>query len=334
MRRVVGQRRLHSIHPPQIGVASVMQIITHGRMLLGYLYIILAASLWGTSAVVAKKLFSAGQADALLISQSRATFAWLIIATALVIIRPRLLVVRPADLWRFLILGVVGVCGGNYFLYYAIGGMDTAVADLIQFTAPAMVVLWMWQRGHESLDRAKLIALILSLAGCGLALGAFGKSWQAPSLFAASAFASALCYAFLLIWGKKISARYETFTYLHYALLGAALFWAVVVPPEKFLSVLTDTRRLVTMAGFGLLSVAAPYMFFFMGLKRLPASRAGIASTFEPVFITLAAAVFLGEHLQPLQLAGVGLVVAAIVILEIRRSARSPRPALRSNYEL
>lgn len=287
-------------------------------MLAGYLFIILAASLWGTSAVVAKKLMNTGLTDPLLISQVRALFAWLALAVTLALVRPRLLAVRPADLWRFLLLGIIGICGSSFLLYFAMRGMDTAVADLIQFTAPAMVVVWMWLRGREPLDRPKMVALTLSIAGSGLALGAFGRSWHTAPVYAVSAFASALGFAFLLVWGKGLSSRYPMPTYLHYSLLAATLFWLVAAPSDKLPAVLTDPRQFAIYAGFGVMSMAAPYALLFLGLKRLPASRAGIASTFEPVFITLAAAFYLGEHLTLSQLAGVALVLAAIVILELR----------------
>lgn len=286
-------------------------------MFQGYACILTAAMLWGTSVVVAKHMLSGGHADPLFLSQARSTLAWLLIGTSLLIFRPRLLKVRKEDLWRFLALGVIGISGANFLLYFAVEGMESAVADLIQFLAPAMVVIWMWWRRHEPLDMLKGVALVLSLIGCALALGAFGKSWHAPPLRAGSALLSAVSYAFLLIWGKDLSRRYPTATYLHYGLMGAALFWSCITPPWVFIARFQNWTQVAQLTGFAIMSVAAPYTFFFLGLRRLPASRAGIASTFEPVFITLAAWAFLDEHLKVVQVIGILLVLMAIVVLEL-----------------
>jgi drug/metabolite transporter, DME family len=288
-------------------------------MFLGYSLILLAASFWGGSAVLAKHLLRGASADALLLSQARVTFAWLLLLVMLAVRRRDALRVRVGDLWHFVLLGVVGVAGANFFLYFAVGKMDTAVADLIQFTAPLMVALWMWQRGFETMDRSKIAALTLSLVGSALALGVLEGGRTLNAIGAASAIASAFCYAFLIVWGKHLSRRYSMATYLHYALLGASLFWACLTPPWRFVAVIGNGRTLLLLVGFAVTSVFIPYQCFFAGLKRVPASRAAIVSTWEPVFVTICAWAFLGENLSILQVCGIVLVLAAIATIETVR---------------
>lgn len=288
-------------------------------MLVGYFYILAAAVFWGSAVVFSKYLGTIVTADALLLSQARVTFAWIILMTFMVTARRGQLVINYSDLWRFGLLGVIGFAGANFLLYYSFKGMDVAVADLIQFTAPAIVVAWMAILGKERLDPPKLVALVLSLIGCGLALGVLDAEWRiAAPVYFYSAAASALCYAFLLIWGKSLSGRYSMLTFLHYALLGATLFWCTIVPPWDFVSqLIAAPARAGMLVGFGIMSVLAPYICFFTGLKRISASRAGIVSTFEPVVVAIGGALFLGEHLGLWQLIGIGLVLAAIILLEL-----------------
>jgi drug/metabolite transporter (DMT)-like permease len=69
-------------------------------------------------------------------------------------------------------------------------------------------------------------------------------------------------------------------------------------------------------------------------VHRIGPSRATILGTIEPpVTIALSALVF-GERLGPVQLLGAGLVVSAVVILQLRRRPKlrpvpqpAPRPA-------
>lgn len=286
-------------------------------MFLGYLLIIAATTFWGISAVLAKRLFVDPVFTPILIAQTRATFGWLIIFIALLLASPATLKIRMRHAWHFALLGVIGIAGSNYLLYFAIERMDTALADLIQFLAPVLVAIWMAVRGFERMDRAKVIALVLSVAGCALALGVFTATPRpiVPSR-AMAAGLSTFCYAFLLVWGKHLSRRYSVWTYLNYGLLAAAVFWCFVVPWRVQLIALSRPSVVFLLLGFALISVVLPYTCFFLGLKRVPASRGAIVSTWEPVAITMAAWAFLGEALTIPQVIGIVLVLAAIIVVE------------------
>jgi drug/metabolite transporter (DMT)-like permease len=211
---------------------------------------------------------------------------------------------------------VLGVAGSNYCLYDAISRMDAAVADVIQFTAPVIVALWMWARGFEPMDKPKAVALVLSMSGVVLALGVFERHARVTGMGAAMAGASAIAYSFLIVWGKHLSRQYSRLTMLHYGFLAASVFWFFVNPPWRLAPRLADPSVLGMTVVMSLTSVVVPYSCFFAGLKRVSASRAGIVSTFEPVFIAICAWALLGENLLPIQLAGIALVLSAIVIVE------------------
>ena len=68
---------------------------------------------------------------------------------------------------------------------------------------------------------------------------------------------------------------------------------------------------------------------FFAGLRLVGPSEAAILSTFEPVVTVVLAYMVLGERLSPAQLAGGALVLAAVVLLQLR-----PRRAPRTSFEL
>lgn len=298
-------------------------------MLLGYTSILLAALCWGSSAILAKHFANQGSANALLLSQARVTFSWLLIFLVMVTTRPALLRITLRDFGRFTLLGLIGVSGANFLLYFAIGRMSAAVADLIQFTAPLIVAVYMYLRGREPMDTAKVIALVFALIGSALALGLAGAAVKIPLLPALSAFASALCYAFLIVFGKGLSSRYSVWTFLHYGLLVASTFWMFINPPWRFVAQLQTPERWMILIGFAVLSILLPYIFFFNGLKRVPASRAGIVSTFEPVVIAIGAWLFLGDRLSLSQVLGVSLVLAAIVLVE----TTSPRPPVTTEVD-
>ncbi|MGI8908256.1 MAG: DMT family transporter [Candidatus Sumerlaeaceae bacterium] len=290
-------------------------------MILGYSFILLAALCWGASGIIGKYWGTVGVADALLLSQARVTFAWLVLFIGLVLFGRRHLRISFRELLRFALLGLIGVAGANFMLYFAINRMNVAVADLIQFTAPLLVALYLSARGIERMDLPKVLALALSLIGSGLALGVVNGSFNLPAIAVASAFASALCYGFLIVFGKGLTRDYSMWTFLHYALLTATLFWLCITPPMEFVQHLKEPAELARLFGFGMLSILLPYVFFFSGLKRVPASRAGIVSTFEPVVMAVGSWLVLGDPLSRWQVVGVALVLAAIAVVEMTSKA-------------
>jgi drug/metabolite transporter (DMT)-like permease len=68
----------------------------------------------------------------------------------------------------------------------------------------------------------------------------------------------------------------------------------------------------------GIGSTLLPFALFYAGLRRMRAEEAGIIATVEPVVAVLSAAVFLGETLRPVQLAGAALVLAATLLSTLR----------------
>ena len=74
---------------------------------------------------------------------------------------------------------------------------------------------------------------------------------------------------------------------------------------------------------FSLLSVLAPFSFYFAGLQHLEPTRAIVVSCLEPVFSIVIAAIALGELMRPLQVVGIVFVLAAITVVQLpnRRSA-------------
>ena len=59
----------------------------------------------------------------------------------------------------------------------------------------------------------------------------------------------------------------------------------------------------------------AAITWFFAGLKRIGPTRASTLSTVEPAVTVALAAIFLGERIAPMQMAGGALILAAVVLL-------------------
>ena len=285
----------------------------------GYMMIMLAAVLWGLSATAAKFLLN-HQVGTLLIVQTRVTFSCLIMFFVYLVFAPRHLRVRPADLWRFGLLGIAGMAGANFTYYFTIKESTVATAILIQYTAPIFVLAYETIQKEEKFTTVKLIAALLSLLGCFLAVGGYDASrLNITPLGLISGIGSIFCFAFLTVYPRHLLVRYSTWTVIFYSLVGASVFWLFVNPPWVLVGAgpAVDVWGALVVLAVG--SVLIPHTSYFGGLRHVVPSRAIITSTLEPVVAIISAAFFLGEFLEAVQAVGAVLVLAAIVVLQVRR---------------
>ncbi len=73
-----------------------------------------------------------------------------------------------------------------------------------------------------------------------------------------------------------------------------------------------------TILYIGLLSTAVGYTLQGLGQKYAPATDATILLSMEAVFAAIFGAIFLGESMQPIQLFGCGLILAAVLITQLQ----------------
>jgi drug/metabolite transporter (DMT)-like permease len=94
-----------------------------------------------------------------------------------------------------------------------------------------------------------------------------------------------------------------------------------VNPPWKLVAAHYSGLQWEFMLVFAVVSVLGPFSFYFAGLQHLEPTRAIVASCLEPVFSIVLAAVLLGERLRPVQVLGIAIVLAAIVIVQLPERA-------------
>ncbi len=281
----------------------------------GTLYVLLAASLWGTLGPL-MRLLQANGLTALEIGFYRAAIG----GSALFLVA-RWTSRRPLerrDLPLFALYGLVSVAA--FFVLYALSVQynSIAVAVVLLYTAPAFVILLSWRFFGEPVTGVKAVALVLAFVGAALVAGV-----HAPRTLAFRAvgivvgLGSGLTYALFSIFGKIALRRYDPLTAMGYALLFGALLlvpvvWAFSGQPAW------HVRDLPVgwLAVIGLLPTAGSYALYTSGLRWLPPGRASIVAMVEPVVGGVLGWWLFGEALSGPQLLGGGAILVAVLLLQ------------------
>jgi drug/metabolite transporter, DME family len=293
----------------------------------GYLYIAIATFFWGISATLGRAAFTGrlpglrafSAIDPLILSQGRVTFSFLILLAVLRLLRGgHGLRVSTRDLGHLLLIGILGVAASNYCYYLAIQRTNVATAITVQYTAPIWVLLYAVARGLQKFTLQRIAAVGLALTGIALVIGFLGRSaLRLDTIGICAALLAAFSFAFYNIGGHDILARRDRWIVLLYTTGSASLIWVLINPPWKLTAAHYSAPQWLFLLVFSLLSVLAPFSFYFAGLQHLEPTRAIIASCLEPVFSIVITAIVLGEVMRPLQVLGIVFVLAAITVAQL-----------------
>jgi DME family drug/metabolite transporter len=303
-------------------------LATERHPVRGYLYIGTATFFWGISATLGRAVFTGrwtlgGGAvqpiDPLILAQSRTTISLLVLLPVLLLQRgERDLRLPKRDLLHALLLGILGVAASNYFYYLAIQKTNVATAIVLQYTAPAWVLVYMVSRGLQRPTPRRVGAVACAVVGSALAIGVVGAGgFRMNTLGVGAAILASFSFAFYNVGGHDILARYDRWRVLLYTLASAAFFWIVVNPPWKIAAAHYGGAQWLFLVVFAMTSVLLPFSLYFAGLQHLDATRAIIASCLEPVFSIVIAAIVLGEIMRPVQALGIVVVLTAIVLIQL-----------------
>jgi drug/metabolite transporter (DMT)-like permease len=290
-----------------------------------------ASFLWGVAATLGRFLFthqttdgsgataSGPVIDPLILSQTRTGFTFAVLLIILLWRRGwRPLRVPRPDLRRLVVLGVLGLAASNFTYYVAIERTNVATAIMLQYTAPVWVLLYLAARGEQKPSARQVAGVVLAIAGIPLLIDLFGGAGlQLDHVGVGAALLSAFSFAFYNVAAHGVLARYDRWTVLVYVIGSAALFWLVVNPPWKVLAAHYTATQWGFLALFAVISALGPFAFYAAGLQHLEPTRAMIAACTEPVFSIAIAAIVLGEGVRPLQVLGIVMVLAAILVVEI-----------------
>jgi drug/metabolite transporter (DMT)-like permease len=293
----------------------------------GYLYILIGATLWGVSSVVAKSLFNIGLPPAELV-QIRLTLATLTLLLILLIFDRKRTIISLKDIPYFLVLGFVGVAGVQFTYYYTISKIHVGPAVLIQYLSPIWIALYAFIFQKEPLTKGKIVALLLAILGCYFTVGGYRMDLlRLNRIGIVSGLISSLFFSFYALYGEKGLKKYDPWTLILYGFGFGAVFYWILISPMKVITEGYSFKIWMAFLYIAIFSTLIPFGLYFKGIERVRATRASITATWEPVVAGITAYFILEEVLFPLQvLGGIGVITAIILLQMAKEKTPSSTP--------
>ena len=285
----------------------------------GYLCVMAAALLWASNGTIGKALFNAGMSPFVLV-QTRVVLSAAILTLVLSVWRPALLKIRLRDIGHLLLFGGVFMALMQLSYFFAISKIQVAAAILVQYLAPALVACYSMLFWHERVTFLKVLALLLSVAGCYLVVGGYNLSLLTMNRVGIMwALLSAVAFASTTLLSEKGMHQYNPWTVLAYGFLFSSLSLNIVQRPLSVLSQSYTPTQWASILYVGVFGTLIPFGLYLAGVNHIRSTRAIITATLEPIAAAFMAFFLLGESLSSLQIAGGLSVIIAIVLLQWER---------------
>ncbi|MBA4370688.1 MAG: hypothetical protein C0418_03805 [Coriobacteriaceae bacterium] len=283
----------------------------------GLVRIALAAVTWGTIPLLVRAV----DAPPLVIVFWRVVFECAAIGVLLLVRRRFSEVARLSKRSLAVLAGQGLMLALNWVLFFtALAWTDVAVAEMLAYTGPVLVAVFAPLVLRDRFDRRILVPLALALAGTVFILtpGSLDTGPRALAGAAAAA-ASAFTYAFLVVNAKRLLSGFATDVYMFVETLAASV---VLAPLALTMGQPTDGAQWGAVATLGVVHSALTGLLFLSGLRLVRADRAATLTYLEPASAVLFAALFLGEPVTVITLAGGAAIVGAGII--VARLAPAP----------
>jgi drug/metabolite transporter (DMT)-like permease len=234
----------------------------------------------------------------------------------------------------WLIVGFgLAVAAANVTYYIAISMLPVAVAIVIQYSAPALVVIWKVIESRRPPGARVTSALLLAMFGVVLLSEIYRVVANQPTTIdpigALVAFGSAIAFATYVVLGESVGKKLGPDRAVFWGFVVASVFWLLFQLTQGRPDTLLDTSFTLGIFFLGIVGTIAPFLLFVWGLRIVSASAAGVVSTLEPVAAAGLAFWWLGQTLTPLQSFGAASVIVGIAIVQTHRPP-SPEVLLES----
>jgi len=225
--------------------------------------------------------------------------------------------------------GLTAVAGCQLFYFAAMQRMPVAVALLIQYIAPVLIVIAVWVRTRRSPSKAVLIGSVVAMAGLVLVVDISGARFDLlGTIFALCA---AVCAAAYFVIAGRAGDDLPPLALAAGGLLTGTLLMGVLVltgalpfaAPSITVSLAgLELPGILPLLWVGAVATTVGYALGVIAVPLIGSRLASFVGLSEVLFALGFAWLLLGETPAPIQFAGGALILAGVVL--VRMDAGSP----------
>lgn len=285
-----------------------------GKLLLGYVYLLAAAVIFGCMPLGANIIYSDGVTPFSLVLL-RGLLASPVLAVLTYLKGDTLRISRAAAIEGALV-GAIGCGIVPLMLFLSYKMIDSSTAMVLHFVYPAVVVVGSLLF-HEKIQKSAVLCVVLCMLGITFFFDGTGSIDPVGAIIAILSGVAYAVYVLLLAHAKH-KAELTGFRLAFFATTASGLLALVVCLVSDSLALPQTLRGWVASFIFAVALGAGAVVLFQKGTNIVGGQRAAILSTFEPITGVVVGLVFLNERLTLRTFLGSVIVLSASVLIALQ----------------
>ncbi|WP_068501165.1 EamA family transporter [Paenibacillus kribbensis] len=292
----------------------------------GIFLIITGAIFWGIGGTVAKKLFQQYAIDVNWLVTIRLLIAGLLLLSVQFVGKDR---AQIFGIWKnkktsfhLIIFGLVGMLGVQYTYMASIKHGNAAVATLLQYLAPVMIIVYLFISRQSTLTRKDVFTVSLALVGCFFLLtnGSFSQL-SVPPVAIVWGILSGLALAFYTLYAVPLLKQYNSLVIVGWAMIIGGVALSFIHPPWQM-----DFKNLTPETYFYLIFIIIfgtmlSFWFYIESLNSLSPKESSLLGSLEPLAAVLTTVFWLKDSLGMFQWIGTICIIIMILFLAFNKES-------------
>ncbi|ATP40581.1 EamA family transporter [Solibacillus sp. R5-41] len=289
---------------------------------IGFILVITGCFFWGIGGTVAQQLFSEGIEVSWLVSTRLLIAGTLLLGTqAIFKDRKQILAIwqQKFTAFRLVIFAIVGMLAVQYTYMASIKEGNAAVATLLQYLAPVMIIVYVALRGHSKFTKKDAITIVLALCGSFFLLTNGSLSALAVPMPAIIwGLLSGVSLAFYTLYAIPLLKQFDSLVVVGWAMTLAGTTMSFFHPPWQVDVGSWTASTVIYLVIVIIFGTMLSFWFYIESLQTLTAKETSLLGNVEPLTAVLATVIWLHEPFGIFQWFGTSFILFMMVYIALK----------------
>lgn len=225
------------------------------------------------------------------------------------------------EIQTLIIFGIFGVLGAQYTYFVTIKNSNAALATVLQYTMPIMLVFWICMKEKRLPTKIETLCAIFATFGTFLIVthGEYDKL-QISMKALIWGLISAACAAVYTLSPQKLIKKYRTTLVVGWGMIVGGLTLLPIAMHTPFTGVL-NMNSIGAFFYVVIFGTVAAFGLFLASTKYIEPQEAGIMGSLEPLSSVLFSIIIFSMTFGTYELAGMALIISAVIFVTKAKKA-------------
>lgn len=292
----------------------------------GIFLVVTGATFWGIGGTVAKKLFDHYGIDIDWLVTTRLLIAGFLLLTIQFFGKDRSQIL---GVWKtkrtaisLIVFGLLGMLAVQYTYMASIQHGNAAVATLLQYLAPVMIIVYLIFRQQAVLTTKDMVTVSLALVGSFFLLtnGSISQL-SVPTLAIVWGVLSGLALAFYTLYAIPLLKQYDSLVIVGWAMIIGGVALSFIHPPWHIDLNTLPLEAYLYLVFVIIFGTMIAFWFYIESLQSLLPKESSLFGSIEPLAAVLTTVFWLKEPFGMFQWIGTTCILFMIVFLALSKAS-------------